>query len=419
MADSRIFRENNRLYFQGTFGIADLHRSLDNLNGIVQQAGYPDVILDFSSCDIAYPSAMLGLCAQVSRMHLAQIDFELILPNKEELRRLFYNANWAHFLAPRANDPSVFKGHKQVPATQYSKSEDQFKAVNRIANAILGAIPDIAREDFAALEWSINEITDNVMVHAQSPVGGFVQVSTFSRTKKRLAFIVADAGVGIPVTLRKGYPEISSDADALDKAIREGVTRDTSIGQGNGLFGSYQICSHSGGYFQMDSGYAKLIFSQKAGLHVRAEPVPYDGTLVVAEIDFSVPRLLEEALKFGGRVHHPTDYVTARYEDNESDRIRFRIADEATAFGSRIAGTPVRNKLLNLEKMCPKQRIWIDFEDVALISSSFADEVVGKLFAEFGPMRFMGRFQLTGASSTVQSLIDRAISQRMSLNQSP
>jgi hypothetical protein len=258
-----------------------------------------------------------------------------------------------------------------------------------------------------------------VLVHSQSPVGGFVQVSTFQRNRKRVSFIVADAGIGIPQSLREGHPEISSDVDALDKAIREGVTRDKAIGQGNGLFGSYQICSHSKGFFQLASGYGRLRFEDRSGLRISTERVPYDGTLLVAEIDFSVPHLLEEALQFGGKIHSPLDYVESHYEDTEAQRILFKVAEESNSFGSRVAGTPLRNRLANLARMCSNQQIIVDFNDVALISSSFADEFVGKLFVELGPMTFMRRFKLIGLSLTVQQLIDRAISQRLAVGPLP
>lgn len=343
------------------------------------------------------------------------MDVSLILPSEDNLRRLFLNANWAHFLSPDEYGPSTFRGYTQVPATLYNSDEEQNKAVNRIVNAILGAIPEIGRKDFAALEWSINELTDNVLVHSQSPVGGFVQVSTFQRNRKRVAFIVADAGIGIPRSLREGHHDISSDVEALDLAIREGVTRDKSVGQGNGLFGSYQICSHSKGFFQLESGYGRLRFDDRTGLHISTERVPYDGTLVVAEIDFSVPHLLEEALQFGGKVHSSFDYVESHYEDTQAQRVLFEVAEESNSFGSRVAGTPLRNRLANLARMCPNQQIIIDFTDVALVSSSFADELIGKLFVELGPMTFMGRFKLIGVSFTVQQLIDRAISQRLAV----
>ena len=151
------------------------------------------------------------------------------------------------------------------------------------------------------------------------------------------------------------------------------------------------------------------------GLSITTERVPYQGTLVVAAIDFSVPHLLEEALKFGGRIHTPFDFVEAHYEDQQAQRIIFRVADESSSFGSRVAGTPLRHKLANLVRMCPDQPIFIDFANVALISSSFADELIGKLFVELGPMTFMSRFKLLGMSPTVQQLIDRAISQRVAV----
>jgi hypothetical protein len=419
MAESRIYRRDNTLVFEGRFRLQELHTPLAALHHAVQQAGYSDITLDFSQCQTAYPAPMLGLCAQVAKWRRAQINVSLVLPSDEKLRRLFMNANWAHFISPRDHDPSRFRGHRQVPAICYSSPTEQASAVNRIINAILGAIPDVERKDFAALEWSVNELTDNVLVHSQSHVGGFVQVSTFVREKKRISFIVADAGIGIPTSLRSGHPEITSDVDALDKAIREGVTRDKSVGQGNGLFGSYRICSESKGFFQVDSGHAKLSYTEQNGLRVREERVPYDGTLVVAEIDFSVPHLLEEALKFDGKIHRPVDYLELHYEDDAAERVMFKVAEESDAFGTRIAGTPLRYRLLNLLRMCPAQPIIVNFSGVALVSSSFADEFIGKLFAELGPMTFMGRVRIVGASQTVQHLLDRAIAQRMSSGSTP
>jgi len=408
-----VFRDKNRLNFQGEFGLTELTRPLAGLHHAVQNAGYTELVLDFSKCTAAFAAPMLALCAQVMRLRTAQIDVEIALPNDSKLARLFVNANWAHFLAPSNNPESRFKGFTQVPAIQFRNAEEQQRAVNRIVNAILGAIPDLDRGDLKALEWSVNEITDNVLNHAQSKIGGLVQVSTFQRGRKRIEYIVADAGVGIPATLRETHPEIDSDTAALDQAIREGITRDKSIGQGNGLFGSYEICSHSKGFFQVESGYAKLVFTERDGLHVSTEKVPYEGTLVAAQINFSVPQLLEEALRFGGEKHTPIDFVELRYEQSDGKDALFLMKQEASSFGSRAAGAPVRNKLANLVRMCKGQRIQIDFVDVPLVSSSFADEVFGKLFLELGPLTFMQRFEFRNVDTTVKKLVDKAIAQRM------
>jgi hypothetical protein len=69
---------------------------------------------------------------------------------------------------------------------------------------------------------------------------------------------------------------------------------------------------------------------------------------------------------------------------------------------------------MNLVRMCPGQRIIIDFTDVPLVSSSFADEVLGKLFMELGPMTFAQRLEFRNLSSIVRQLTDKAIAQRMS-----
>lgn len=191
------------------------------------------------------------------------------------------------------------------------------------------------------------------------------------------------------------------------------MTRDKSLGQGNGLFGSYQICSHSRGSFHVESGHAKLSFTDAKGLHITTDPVPYEGTLVVAQINFSVPHLLQEALKIGGRIHSLVDFVEMQYEQDDSKNLLFLMREGSKIFGSRVAGTPVRNRLANLLRMCAGQRIHVDFTDVPLVSSSFADEVFGKLFVDLGPMTFMQRIEFRNVPLTVRQLIDKAISQRV------
>jgi len=408
-----VIREGNTIRFQGQYRDADLHHPLVCLHHAVNDHGYSDVVLDFSECVETYPGPMLALCAEILRLRGQQVDAQLILPKREALARLFVNANWANLIEPRRYNASRFRGHTQIPATRFESPAEQNDAVNRIVNAILGGIPDIRRENFAALEWAVNELTDNVIVHSESPIGGLVQVSSFKRTLKVIELTIADAGLGIPATLRSGG-FTGSDTDALDRAIREGVTRDKSVGQGNGLYGSYQICCHSGGAFQIESGHARLLYRPGPyGLEIRDQKVPVHGTLVIAKINFTDPDLLKDALNFSGKSYTPVDYIETRYESHGSDLIQLKMIDEASSFGSRVAGTPVQNKLYNLVRMCPGQAIEIDFSQVPLVSSSFADEVFGKLFVKLGPLEFMQRIRFKNVEHTVRLLIDKAISQRV------
>ncbi|MFQ5953891.1 MAG: STAS-like domain-containing protein [Kiloniellales bacterium] len=413
MVTANIDRKGARIFVEGDLNALNLHIFLAVLHRATEKAGYQDLTLDLSKCSAAFPGAMLAVCAQVTQLRESGVYCSLQLPSDNRLRSLFLNANWAHLLDPRGHDPSRFKGYTRIPATQFKGPDQQQTAVNRIVGAILGAIPGMDRADFAAFEWAINELTDNVLTHSESQIGGLVQVSTFQKNKKRVEFVVADAGIGVPESLRKSYPDFSSDTEALDKAIREGVTRDKSLGQGNGLFGSWQICSHSGGRFHVESGHARLVDTPMGGLHVYNERIPYSGTVIVATIDFSNPKLLQEALRLGGVTHLPVDYIETHFEADLTEDLIFRVTDESVSLGSRPAGMPVRQKLLNLSAMAAGRKIYVDFDDIALVSSSFADEVLGKLFAEFGPLEFMQRFELRNMSPMVKQIVDRAMQQRL------
>lgn len=408
---SQVQRDNNKIFVYGD--LDDFHFLLAQIHQCVEKAGYHDLVLDMSQCTSAFQNSMLSVCAQCQAYRKAGIEIELIPPNERRLFNLFKNANWGHLLDPRKFDPSTFRGHTRIPATQYSTGAEQQDAVNRIVNVILGALPDLKRSNLAAFEWAVNEITDNVLVHSDSSVGGFVQVSTFEKNRKSVQFVVADAGVGIPRTLRSGHPQINSDTDALYEAIREGVTRDNNVGQGNGLFGTYSVCSKSNGHFQIDSGHARLSYSPRNGLSIANQNIPYSGTLVVATIDFTDPSLLEEALSFGGKAYQPSDYVETHYEGYNGEPIKFSLTQECPAFGTRISGRPLRLKLHNILSMSGATQVVVDFENVPLVSSSFADEAFGKLFVQVGPMQFMQRIKFINMTSTVEGLVNKAIAQRM------
>lgn len=408
---SGISSKRNRVSITGILGIDNY---IDLLMAIYETIGKEnqDIELDFSQCSAAFAGPMLAVCAQMVHLRSKGTQFRLILPEKDNLQRLFRNTNWANIIDPDHYEQSSFKGYTQVPARHFISATDQHKAVNTIMDAMLRSLRGFTRGDLAAIEWSINEITDNVINHSESQTGGFVQLTTFSKQQRRVEYAVCDAGIGIPSSLRQSHPELTSDTDALDRAIREGVTRDKKIGQGNGLFGSFEISRVSEGYFEVHSGHARLRQNKKVAVRVREAQVPYQGTLVVSCMDYSKPGILEQALRFGDKPYKPVDYIETEYESTDGKRIVFLMKEESQSFGSRVAGRPVKIKLQSLATLCPEQKIFVDFSDIPVISSSFADEILGKLFVELGPLAFMQRFEIVNTTETVKSLIDRAIAQR-------
>lgn len=406
---------HNRIIVYGHVSTQNARNILAAIHSTTHSRGYKDIVLDFQHCKSVFSPTMLALVSQILRLRGDGIDVDLTLPEENRLARLFKNSNWAHLIAPQYYEASAFRGHTQVPTILFRDSDEQYNAVNKLLNVILAALSGFSRSHLSAIEWSVNEITDNVINHSNSNVGGVLQLSSFSRNRKAVEYVVCDAGVGIPKTLREGHPDISTDTDALDRAIREGVTRDTHLGQGNGLYGSWRITQLSGGNFEIHSGYASLTTDPKTGVHVRKEAIPFNGTLVFARINYDRPLVLQEALRFRDLPQYqPVDYIEARYE-NRDNALQFDLAKETKSFGSRAAGAPIRQKLLNLSQMCQDKKIIIDLSKVALLSSSFADEVFGKLFLEVGPIEFSSRFELKGLDQIVKSIIDKSIAQRLSV----
>lgn len=406
----RIDTDRNRVLISGALQLDQLWRVSATLHNLRVRSGYQDLVLDFTRCTAAMPAPMLGLCAETTNLRENGIDVTLILPTDERLTRLFINANWAHTIDPANHRRSSYRGYVNLPVIRYQSHDDQPGVINRLVESILSSVPGIAREDLAAVEWSLNEVTDNVLVHAQASEGGFVQLSNFG-ARRRVEFSVADAGVGIPSTLRQRFPGLT-DPELIEKATKEGVTRDPSLGQGNGLYGTLRVASANGGSFHILSGYGLLRYANNE-LRLTNERVPFPGTLVVASLDCANPMALADALRFGDVRYRPLDYVEMRYEDRTSDDLVFRMHEEATSFGSRMAGTPVRNRIANLVAMNPDRRLRVDMSQVPLVSSSFADEVFGKLFRQLGPIGFAGAIDLTEVSATTRALIDKAIFQRL------
>jgi len=385
-----------------------------NIFNAINKKGYQDIVLDFEICESINAGAMAALCSQVSKLKKNRVDFSLTLPAKEKLRRLFNNANWAHFIEERRFvKADITPNSSHVPLVHYLDSSQQQKVVNQIIESMLSTVVGISRSNLKAVEWALNEVTDNVLNHSDSIDGGFVQLSYKKiLTRQSVEIVVCDAGIGIPKSLRATFSEIKDDAEALEKSVQEGITRNKITNQGNGLYGSFEISRVSKGKFSLIAGNATLKLD-KGAVSFKDERIPYDGTIVYAVIDISDPNILEKALKFGGRVYSPLDSIDYKYDYDDNQFIEFSMSDHSKTFGSRSAAKPIHTKIKNLLDLVQDKNILIDFDGVTVISSSFADEVFGRLFLEYGPRMFNSRIKFKNTNSTIDGLIDRAIIQRV------
>lgn len=86
-----------------------------------------------------------------------------------------------------------------------------------------------------------------------------------------------------------------------------------------------------------------------------------------------------------------------------------KLKDFGTSLGSRVLGKEVSN-LINFEK---EDKIILDFDEVKMITSSFADEVIGKNCAKLGLHNFFSKVRIVNTSEQIKLIIKKAIIDRL------
>ena len=408
-----VIRSDNRIQFLGRVNTPAHREFLYCLSDGIER-GYEDFVLDFAACERAYLWGMLPVLADVDRLRREHASFEVVLPKDESCRRLFQNTNWAHYLDParhqKVHSDLVYTGHgRHVPAHRFTDGTTQKALVDASLDVLIKNLR-LDRISFRALEWSLNEITDNVLNHAESRDGGLVQVNTFSQEGLRVEIGVADSGQGVLKSLQQGHSHLRTDEDALHEAMKPGTTRDPQVGQGNGVWGTMSIAKASGGSFEIISGSAELKVSQDDVRPYRRSPrLRFHGTFVRADFRLDSGATFEDVLGVPGS---RPDLIEIAYETDDGDALLLRLDRESSGFGTRWAGRELRTKCRNLLDAAPGKPLLLDWEGIALVSSSFADELMGKLFVELTPLVFAARVRSKGMEPLVRGLVDKAILQR-------
>ncbi|HEY2786745.1 MAG TPA: hypothetical protein VGJ05_17420 [Fimbriiglobus sp.] len=417
-ADGRITYERSVLKFEGAYRPQDINY----VSWVVETVllAKPTVLtLDFSDCTAAFPNSMLPLIASMAKLRLMEYTIYAVLPKNSNTKEWFNRNNWAHYLSPFQYSPSDDVSDRHLAVKQYTTIEEHSSILKDIIDIILRTV-ESPRSPIAALQWAISEVMDNVIMHSNSNAGGFVQLAIFQNTKK-MAFCVADSGQGILASLRESYKALQSDKTAIEMAVRAGVTRNNDIGQGNGLSGSLHLALQTGGRFGIISGKAELLWQYR-----EAEPIVFldkqrfYGTVVDfqmpydAEIDVAgILNASTNSPTFSNADYRPVDMIETGYLSDDGKSIRLRLADETIGFGTRLGGEQMRRKCRNLMNAEPDVPMILDWNGIQVIASSYADEFVGKMFVEMGPISFMSRIRNVNMMPFVKTLLDKAIMQRM------
>lgn len=296
----------------------------------------------------------------------------------------------------------------------FSSNED----VEFISNQIMSQLRDtVSCENgvLIGLSWCMNEIMDNVLNHSKSSMG-YIMVQVHKR-KKHISISIFDTGIGLLNSLiQSDEYKPKDEIEAIELAIKKGVTCNKVLGQGNGLWGLNQIICANKGFLSIMTGHieAKYDYYNEEKKIVDSIPIISDAFLTT-RIDFTLNfnKLINvsEALEN----YAPYEKITRDVEEmiNPDGWIFFsmRIESKEEGTGTREAGRKLRTRLLNIIKI-ENNPVIIDFKEIESISSSFADEFIGKLILEIGFVQFSSNFRIINANEFISNIINKAIFER-------
>ncbi|HEV2755768.1 MAG TPA: DUF4325 domain-containing protein [Actinomycetota bacterium] len=381
---------------------AGLIAALDRAKG-------PDqLMLDFSACRVAYADGMLPIIQLVTGLRELHVTIQWVPPKRTETYELFKGMHWDCFLEgdPTRGRPLPGRTRSFVPAMPFSSQSEANELCVRAVDVLVSQTR-FARWLPDALYWTMWEVLENALLHACATGPSWFQAVSFYQ-RKQLNFVVVDGGIGILNSLRPAYPDLEKDHQAIREAVELGVTRDRKIGQGNGLGGCAKIIEANNGVFTIWSHSGSLQMDHQTKIY---GPTAARHTGTIVELQFNTAREID----LPGVLKLPSFVPMAELDGlrPSGDSSTFRVVDEVDGLGSRKDGKSLRLKILNIRDAAPDLPVTIDFSDAPMISSSFADEAIGKLAAEIGKEAFFSGFRFANTSHTILALARAAIAKRL------
>ena len=360
------------------------------------------ICIDLSYPSMFGPSGMVPFVALVNKIVQEGWEIDYVPPEPgSPLSAYWDSAGWRHALQ-EVPLPNPRSRRTYIPIIHFADHPTLNSSITA-AMDVLSTTTEYLPGVLNAIEWSLNEVTDNVLVH--SGATGWLQVIA-RPNQNRLDFVVVDCGEGIPSTLRQRYPQVVEDGELLQIAMERGTTRDASIGQGNGLAGCLRITEALSGWMNVASRNAVLRLGDDQV--VRLSPLSdFPGSIVSMTLKTTESINLTDAL-WG---YTPT---SAFEISNVSQAgILFVLANEQTIYGNRPTGAELALKLKNIMNENPEEKVIIDFSGIDITSASFLDEFLAKMAARVGIATFFAKVAIINANSFVETTLNEVLAQRV------
>lgn len=366
------------------------------------EKGYQDYMFVFRpSIQRAFPNTCAPIAGLVEHYRNNGYEFQ-----SKEIPEFIQNTYTINPLSVTDNNIML----SRAPLNRVWRFENS-EEINEIVDKLVDEVYQQAFCENGVIEgltWCLNEVMDNVLQHSLVSKG--YVMGQIHKSTKHIAFCIFDAGQGIFNSLRSSKHSPRNPIDAITLAVKEGVTRDVAIGQGNGMWGLHNIVKSNSGRLVIRSNSASYMLRGdeiKTFKNIPTISKERGTTTVDFQIDFDKGISIADAL--GGFT--PVNLRLEALED-EKGNMMYKLAEKSSGTGTRQSGQRIRNEVMNIHRETNRV-IEIDFKGISVISSSFADELIGKLVAEYGFFGFMQVFRLKNMNEIVQPIVNRSVAQRM------
>lgn len=370
-----------------------------------KRLGYRDFTIVFDDIHSSYPNAVVPIAGLIDFYRSIGLSFE--------------SSSWDKNLQPIL-DPYCPTTHQEAldrPLSKIWKFHNS-KEVSFIHTAIVNELrrsDSFAKGVLEGIEWTIYEIMDNVLNHSESSAG-FI-MAQLHKSSKHIAITIYDAGIGIFNSLKHSIHKPKRNADALSICVMAGITRDKNVGQGNGMHGLYSLVQEGGGSLTITSGKDAYVLKDGHSDIIPCKHKYYQPlnniltTTVDFQLDYSQNISIDKVLTFNGVQFDFVDLYAENLENDQGDLV-FNVAELSEGTGTREAALRLKNEIINLMRSRGQNAI-IDFNGVSVITSSFVDELIAKLFIELGLFQFNQRIKILNLSITQQQTLQKSIVQRI------
>lgn len=269
-----------------------------------------------------------------------------------------------------------------------------------------------------AMSWCVNEIMDNTLRHSQTHVGFFMCQN--HHNTKHLVFTIYDYGIGLYNSLYPSKFKPKSDSNAIELAMTKNVTSDSKDGQGFGLWGLQQIIRLNDGILNITSrSSAYFLKNTRTKSNQYFDSVSYlspknGAVLIDFQLNYQNPINMNEVLP--GGPYESFQQLIEEIEDMNGCLV-FKIQEKSEGTGTRLSGLKTRMVLFNIYKETDKW-ILVDFENIKYLTTSYADELLGKLIESVGELEFKRRFRIRNLNIDLQEIASYAMNERVKKSQS-